>query len=146
VYRVTKSFPENERYGLVGQLRRSAVSVPSNIAEGQGRATRGEFLQFLGHAQGSLFELETQIIISAKLGYIADESEERLKSKITEVARILNGLLTSLGAKTRPSTTKATHPLSTTLYPLTNNPTIDADIRFAIVPAIIALKPSFARS
>jgi len=105
VYRVTKSFPENERYGLVGQLRRSAVSVPSNIAEGQGRATRGEFLQFLGHAQGSLFELETQIIISAKLGYIADESEERLKSKITEVARILNGLLTSLGAKTRPSTT-----------------------------------------
>lgn len=61
VYAVSKAFPRDEVYGLTAQLRRSAVSVPSNIAEGQGRATRGEFIQFLCHARGSLFELETQI-------------------------------------------------------------------------------------
>jgi four helix bundle protein len=104
VYQVTKSFSPSELYGLVSQLRRSAVSIPSNIAEGQGRATKGEFLQFLGHARGSLCELETQIIIAAKLRYISSEIEERLADEITEVARILNGLLTSLGAKPRSST------------------------------------------
>jgi len=101
IYRATSSFPASELYGLVSQLRRSAVSIPSNVAEGQGRATKGEFLQFLGHARGSLCELETQIIIAGKLGYISTETEGRLSSEITEVARILNGLLTSLGAKPR---------------------------------------------
>ena len=101
VHRVTKNFPPSELYGIVSQLRRSAVSIPSNIAEGQGRATKGEFLQFLGHARGSLCELETQIIIAGNLGYISEEIGDRLASEITEVARILNGLLTSLGAKAR---------------------------------------------
>jgi four helix bundle protein len=100
-YSVTKEFPREEIYGLTSQIRRSAVSVPSNIAEGQGRATKGEFIQFLCHARGSLFELETQIVIARNLGYVAVGAEERLGAKITEVARILNGLLTSLGVASR---------------------------------------------
>ena len=101
IYDCTAQFPNTERFGLTNQLRRAAVSVPSNIAEGQGRATKGEFIQFLCHARGSLFELETQTVIARKLGYISSEVEEHLAAKATEVARILNGLLTSLGAKTR---------------------------------------------
>src|SRR5664279_26000 len=97
VYSITKGFPRDEIYGLTSQLRRSAVSIPSNIAEGQGRTTKGEFIQFLCHARGSLFELETQIIIAKELSYIAPEIHGRVTEQITEVARILNGLLTSLG-------------------------------------------------
>jgi four helix bundle protein len=101
IYSITKEFPRDEIYGLTSQLRRSAVSVPSNIAEGQGRATKGEFIPFLGHARGSLFELATQIVIAEKLGYLAPQIELQVASKITEVARILNGLLTSLGISSR---------------------------------------------
>ncbi len=101
IYAITREFPRDEIYGLTSQLRRSAVSVPSNIAEGQGRATKGEFIQFLGHARGSLFELETQIVIAEKLGYLAPQIELQVASRITEVARILNGLLTSLGISSR---------------------------------------------
>ena len=94
VYRETQRFPSEERYGLTSQIRRSAVSVPSNIAEGQGRLTRGEFRQFLGHAKGSPAELETQLLIARNLGYLADP--ELLLEKQAEVARLLNGLLRSL--------------------------------------------------
>src|ERR1700760_3862236 len=73
IYRVTRSFPKEETYGLVSQLRRAAVSVPSNIAEGQARYYPREFLLFLSHARGSLVEVETQLMISANLGYIAAE-------------------------------------------------------------------------
>jgi len=65
VYEATSGFPQKETFGLTSQMRRSAVSIPSNIAEGQGRATRGEFHQFLGHARGSLYELETQLVIAS---------------------------------------------------------------------------------
>ena len=103
VYSITTEFPRDEIYGLTSQMRRSAVSVPSNIAEGQGRATKGEFIQFLCHARGSLFELETQIVIAHALGYVRPEDEERVTVQVTEVARILNGLLTSLGVSNRKS-------------------------------------------
>ena|ERR1019366_5653616 len=101
IYRATSGFPREEVFGLTSQLRRSAVSVPSNIAEGQGRATKGEFIQFLSHARGSLYELETQIVIAGRLGYLLAEREHALAAKAEEVARILNGLLTSLGVASR---------------------------------------------
>jgi four helix bundle protein len=99
IYRATKLFPREEPYGLTSQLRRSAVSVPSNIAEGQGRATRGEFIQFLCHARGSLFEVETQLILAGQLGYLQAGDSGVLLQKMTRVAQLLNGLISSL----RPS-------------------------------------------
>ena len=69
VYRLTNSFPPDERFGLIAQLRRAAVSVPSNIAEGQARQSTREFLQFLSHASGSIAEVETQLLLSVDLGY-----------------------------------------------------------------------------
>jgi four helix bundle protein len=94
IYAVTKAFPKEELYGLTSQLRRCAVSVPSNIAEGQGRLTRGEFRQFLGHAKGSLGEMETQLIIAERLGYL--KGSQTYLGRLAEVARLLNGLLNSL--------------------------------------------------
>jgi four helix bundle protein len=94
VYRATQSFPSEERFGLTSQLRRASVSIPTNIAEGQGRLTRGEFRQFLGHAKGSICEVETQLIIAQSLGYMNDP--QPLLEKLHEVARLLNGLLNSL--------------------------------------------------
>lgn len=103
IYSATRSFPRDEIYGLTSQLRRAAVSVPSNIAEGQGRATRGEFVQFLGHARGSLFEVETQIVIATDLRYIAAERRELLSERIGELGRVLNGLIASLQRKSVPT-------------------------------------------
>jgi len=96
IYRISSTFPREEVYGLTSQLRRAAVSVPSNIAEGQGRATTGEFVQFLCHARGSLYEVETQILIGRNLGYMTLEQQESLISSVTRVGRVLNGLITSL--------------------------------------------------
>ena len=99
VYRVSEVFPKKEVYGLTSQIRRAAVSVVSNIAEGQGRLTRGEFLQFLGHSRGSLFELETQLTIAADLNYFRQEKLASLEEKTSEVKRLLNGLIDSLRTK-----------------------------------------------
>lgn len=96
LYAVTSKLPHEEMFGLKSQLRRCAVSVPSNIAEGQGRATRGEFQQFLGHARGSLYELETQIVIAAKLGYVAAEDRNSILAESQELGRMLNALIASL--------------------------------------------------
>ena len=96
IYKASSSFPRDEMYGLTSQLRRAAVSVPSNVAEGQGRATSGEFIQFLGHARGSLFEVETQAIVAHNLSYLSDAQCETLTANISELGRILNGLITSL--------------------------------------------------
>ena len=94
IYRATQTFPGDERFGLTSQLRRAAVSIPSNIAEGQGRLTLGEFRQFLGHAKGSLCEVETQLLIAQNLGYLSDP--RLLVDNLHEVARLLNGLMNSL--------------------------------------------------
>ena len=96
VYRSTGSFPRHELYGLTSQIRRAAVSVPSNIAEGQGRNSPGEFQQFLGNAKGSLTELETQLLIGRNLKYLAQSDLESLLKQSDRVSRLVNGLLQSL--------------------------------------------------
>lgn len=93
VYRSTKSFPKEETYGLTIQIRRAAVSVASNIAEGKGRSSDKELLQFLRYARGSLFEVETQIAIAQRLGYMSESESEALMSQAAEVGRLLNGLM-----------------------------------------------------
>ena len=102
IYRQTETFPKHEIYTITSQIRRSAVSVPSNIAEGQGRSSSGEFQQFLGHAKGSLLELETQLIIANNLGYISQEQLHQLLQLSDRVSRLLNGLIQSLKHPSKP--------------------------------------------
>ena len=94
VYKLTRTFPREEMYGLTSQIRRAAVAVPSNIAEGQARNTNGEFRQFLGIAKGSLAELDTQLLIAQNLGILKDPG--CIFEQLAEVGRILSGLLASL--------------------------------------------------
>ncbi len=96
VYRITASFPREEIYGLTSQLRRAAVSVPSNIAEGQGRRGLAEFRHFLRQASGSLMELETQVLIAERLCYMPPDEASELLQSAAEVGKILNGLIASL--------------------------------------------------
>jgi four helix bundle protein len=96
VYRATRTFPKDETFGLSSQLRRSAVSVASNIAEGQGRLSKREFRQFLGQARGSLIEMETQVMIGANLGYVSQDCLGRLMTVSGEVSRLLHGLMQSI--------------------------------------------------
>lgn len=103
VYQATGSFPQKETFGLTSQMRRAAVSIPSNIAEGQGRATRGEFHQFLGHARGSLYELETQLVIAAELQYLSAEQCDSLRAGSGELGRILNALISSVSKQQVPA-------------------------------------------
>ena len=96
VYRLTRGFPKEELYGLTNQLRRAAVSIPSNIAEGQGRGTDGQFLHMLSISYGSLRELETQVLLANRLGFLADGVCEPLLEQCSEVGRLLNGLMKSM--------------------------------------------------
>jgi len=105
VYRVSQEFPKEEIFGLISQTRRSAVSVPSNIAEGHARTSKKEFQYFLSNARGSLAELETQLTIAHQLAFINETTLTHLLNQLWEAARILNGLLSSLK---RPS--KLTNP------------------------------------
>jgi len=102
VYRCTATFPKQEMYGLTSQMRRSAVSVPSNIAEGKRRFSRKELVQHLFRARGSLLELETQILIGRRLGYLDDTEGKRLTSLTSEVGRLLNGLVNSFQSQLKP--------------------------------------------
>ena len=95
-YRATAGFPKEEQFGLTSQLRRAAVSIPSNIAEGQGWLSEKEFRHFLGQARGSLMEVETQLQIAQNLGYSRAEQTKELLTSCAEVGRILNGLLASI--------------------------------------------------
>jgi four helix bundle protein len=96
IYRATQNFPRPETYGLTSQIRRSAVSVASNIAEGQGRLSRREFRHFLGMARGSLLEMETQVVIAENLRYLPKAEAEQLARASGEVSRLLHGLMQSL--------------------------------------------------
>jgi four helix bundle protein len=96
VYKVSKSFPREEIYGLTSQIRRAVVSIPSNIAEGQGRRTTADFLRHLSIAYGSLREVETQILITGRLRYLAQLRTEEVMQMAGEVGRLLNGLMVSL--------------------------------------------------
>ena len=88
VYKATSSFPVDERFGLISQSRRSAVSIPSNIAEGAGRNSNKEFSHFLGIANGSSYELQTQLVISNKLALLGDEPMESLLKQIEELQKM----------------------------------------------------------
>ena len=96
LYRMTKPFPSEERYGLTSQIRRAAVSVPSNIAEGYGRRTTGEYIQALYVAYGSLCELETQALLSKDLDYLNKQASERIGAMLGEVERMLKALIKSV--------------------------------------------------
>ena len=99
IYRITGKFPKEEKLTLVSQVRRSAVSVPSNIAEGYGRKTTADYIRFLYIAYGSLCELETQIMLSGDLNYLEGSNLVDLKTDIAEVERMLKALIRSLEHK-----------------------------------------------
>jgi four helix bundle protein len=96
VYRLTATLPNDERFGLTSQMRRAAVSIPSNIAEGHGRHSRGEFLQFIGYARGSLGELETQALFCQDLGQLSPQMITPLIDEVSRLKRILAGLRNAL--------------------------------------------------
>ena len=95
IYVVTKAFPKEELFGIVSQMRRAAVSIPSNIAEGYGRLYDKETVKFLSNALGSASELETQLIISKDLGYLSIEDFQKLTNQIEEIIRMLSALIKS---------------------------------------------------
>lgn len=96
IYEATRGFPSDEKFGLVSQMRRAAVSIPSNISEGHGRQGEREFSKFLWIANGSLMELETQLLISERLQFIDSETSNNLQQELQQVGRMLTGLRTSL--------------------------------------------------
>jgi four helix bundle protein len=96
VYKTTSNFPSTEKFGLISQINRCAVSIASNIAEGAGRNTDGEFRQFLGTAKGSSYELETQLIVSNNLGYISIAELNGLIEKLEYVQKMIHNLIKSL--------------------------------------------------
>src|SRR5208282_6137613 len=98
VYKLTSLFPDSERFGLANQLRRASVSVASNIAEGYGRSTRGEYVQFLGHARGSNCEVQTQLVIAGKLGFGAELKRPEAENLSDEIGRMLVVLMQKLRA------------------------------------------------
>jgi four helix bundle protein len=96
LYDVTETFPKHEIYSLTNQMRRAAVSVPSNIAEGQAHYSNREFRHFLRHSRGSLAELETQVLIAQRRNYLSESQASEILNRADEVGRILSGLLNSL--------------------------------------------------
>jgi len=99
VYQLTKNFPSEEKFGRVAQMRQAAVSIPSNIAEGQARHTTGEFIQFISHAEGSVAELDTQLILSIELKLCRDVGAKAAFEMIAELRRMLNVLRRKLAAR-----------------------------------------------
>lgn len=100
VYRQTERFPGKEIYGITNQIRRASVSIPSNIAEGQSRGHKQEYIQFLRIAFGSGAELETQLIIAKRIKYLAEKDYNLLNDQLTEVMKMLNALISKLSSRT----------------------------------------------
>ena len=92
-YHLSANFPKDERFGMTSQIRRSAVSVPSNIAEGAGRNTKGEFAQFLGIANGSLYELQTQLLLASRFGFVSKNKVNEIVEKVIEIQRMNYALI-----------------------------------------------------
>ena len=107
VYGLTSMFPSSEQFGLTSQLRRASVSIASNIAEGYGRSTRGEYLLFLGHARGSNCELQTQLVISQELGFGSGKAQEPAAKLSEDVSRMLIALMNS---RSEPSRSLVPYP------------------------------------
>lgn len=101
VYRASAGFPSDERFGLVSQTRRSAISVTSNIAEGYGRGSTKDYLRFLRQARGSLYEVDTQLLFAVELGYLDRERHVALQDMADEVGRLLGGLIRGVEHKDR---------------------------------------------
>jgi four helix bundle protein len=99
IYQITREFPPDERFGLVVQMRRAAVSIPSNIAEGQARHTTGEFVQFISHAEGSLAELETQLRLGVELTFCSQPNATPVLELMEELRKMLNALRRKLAAR-----------------------------------------------
>ena len=98
VYRLLEKLPANERFAMADQIRRSAVSIPSNIAEGRGRNAEKDFVRFLNIANGSAFELETQLIICQRIGYLTEDDTTKAFQLCDEICRMLNSLIKKLKA------------------------------------------------
>ncbi|HET7203011.1 MAG TPA: four helix bundle protein [Steroidobacteraceae bacterium] len=103
IHKTTKSMPRQELFGLVSQLRRASVSIPSNIAEGTARRTTKEFIHFLHIARGSLAELDTQLLLARRFGYLTEAETTNLESQVHEVGRLLNAVLAGLRRRLRRS-------------------------------------------
>ena len=102
IYKLTAEFPSEGKFGLISQMRRAAVSVPSNIAEGQARNTTGEFVLFISHAEGSLAELDTQLILAVDLGFLTTAKTKSPSDSIEELRRMLNGLRRVVSGQRKP--------------------------------------------
>jgi len=102
VYKKTTGFPREEIYGLLSQIRRAGSSIPANIAEGWGRGSTGDYLRFLRTARGSLFELETHVLLARDLTFLPAATADELTTNMTECARVLNALIMSVEKWTRP--------------------------------------------
>ena len=96
IYNLTKSFPEEEKFGLVSQMRRSSVSIPSNIAEGYGRGSKVEYSRYVKISRGSLYELDTQVEIAKSQDFINNENYKRMMGHLEEIGKMINGLITAL--------------------------------------------------
>ena len=101
IYRISRKFPKDEIYGITSQIRRASVSIPSNIAEGAGRAYDKEFKQFLNIALGSIAEVDTQLLISNKLDYITIEEYKKLENDLTEIRKMTLGLRKYVNEKSK---------------------------------------------
>ena len=99
IYRITEEFPKSEKFGLVSQMRRAAVSIPSNLIEGSHRLNRAEYRHFVGIAKGSAGELKYQLLLAKDLGYLSDKDYLPLRAEVDEISRMLSGLVKSLSAR-----------------------------------------------